>query len=384
MATRATALNPAVLRWAREQIGLSVEDAASRISKAPEDLQAWENGEAYPTFNQLESLAERVYKRPVALFFLPAPPAEPPPTSEFRTLPELERESLEPDTLLALREARAFRESLRELTGGRNPAERRIWRDLRAADRDGERLARRVREYLAVDLDTQTSWGSTRQAMIEWRAVVEAVGVFVFKRSFQQREVSGLCLDDEEFPLLLINNSTASSRQIFTLFHELAHILFDVSGVTTVDTSFVERLTGDARRIEIACNRFAAEFLVPSEAFPWQDFRTRPYDVALESAARRFKVSREVILRRLLDAELVTAEEYRTHVLRWHDEYQQQERGSGGDYYNTQAAYLGPAFLDLAFGQYYAGRVTLPELAEHLGMKAKNVGRLEEKLLARK
>jgi Zn-dependent peptidase ImmA (M78 family) len=263
MATRATALNPAVLRWAREQIGLSVEDAASRISKAPEDLQAWENGEAYPTFNQLESLAERVYKRPVALFFLPAPPAEPPPTSEFRTLPELERESLEPDTLLALREARAFRESLRELTGGRNPAERRIWRDLRAADRDGERLARRVREYLAVDLDTQTSWGSTRQAMIEWRAVVEAVGVFVFKRSFQQREVSGLCLDDEEFPLLLINNSTASSRQIFTLFHELAHILFDVSGVTTVDTSFVERLTGDARRIEIACNRFAAEFLVP-------------------------------------------------------------------------------------------------------------------------
>ncbi len=384
MVTRATALNPAVLRWARQQTGLSVEDAASRIAKSAKDLEAWEAGERFPTYNQLEALAERVYRRPVALFFLPSPPDEAPPASDFRTLPDPEKESLEPDTLLALREARALRESARQLGGGQNPAERQIWRDLHASPGDVLGLARQAREYLGISLADQTSWRSTREAMGAWRDRLEAAGVFVFKRSFEQRDVSGFCLDDPEFPIIVINNSTAFSRQIFTLLHELAHILFDVSSITRVDSSFIDRLTGEAGRIEVACNRFAAELLVPEDAFPWSDFAEPPYDQAVGDVARRFNVSREVILRRLLDAGRVTAAEYREKVWEWFQEYQNLDRGAGGNYYNTQAAYLGRAFLDLAFSQFYAGRVSLPELADHLGVKARNVGLLEETLLARK
>ena len=384
MVTRATALNPVVLRWARQQTGLSVEDAAARIAKSGRDLASWEAGERFPTYNQLEALAERVYRRPVALFFLPSPPDESPPASDFRTLPDPERESLEPDTLLALREARALRESARQLGDGQNPAERQIWRDLHASPDDVLELARQAREYLGISLAGQTTWRSTREAMGEWRDRVEAAGVFVFKRSFEQRDVSGFCLDDPEFPIIVINNSTAFSRQIFTLLHELAHILFDVSGITRVDSSFIDRLTGEAGRIEVACNRFAAEMLVPEEAFPWSVFAERPYDGAVSDVARHFKVSREVILRRLLDAGRVSAAEYRDKVGEWFQEYQTLDRGTGGSYYNTQAAYLGKAFLHLAFTQFYAGRVSLPELADHLGVKARNVGRLEETLLARK
>ncbi|MEX2530538.1 MAG: ImmA/IrrE family metallo-endopeptidase [Gemmatimonadota bacterium] len=384
MVTRATALNPAVLRWAREQAGLSVEEAASRIGKSGTALAEWEAGERFPTYNQLEALAERVYRRPVALFFLPAPPDEVPPVSEFRTLPDPEKESLEPDTLLALREARAFQESARQLSEGRNPAERQIWRDLHASAGDIRGLAGRVRGYLGVSIAEQTAWRSNRDAMSEWRERVEAAGVFVFKRSFEQRDVSGFCLDDPEFPIIVINNSTAFSRQIFTLLHELAHILFDVSGITRVDSSFIERLSGEEGRIEVACNRFAAEVLVPEEAFPWSLFSQRPHDEAVSEVALRFNVSREVILRRLLDAGRVSSTEYREKAWEWFQEYQNADRGRGGNYYNTKAAYLGRAFLDLAFSQFYAGRVSLPDLADHLGVKARNVGRLEETLLARK
>ena len=363
---------------------MTVEDAAARISKSPDDLVAWEAGERFPTYNQLEALAERVYHRPVALFFLPEPPEEHPPVSEFRTLPEPEKASLDADTLLALREAWSFRESIRQLSEGESPAERQIWRDLRSSLGDASVLASRAREYLGVPLAQQMSWRSMSDAMGKWRDLVEAAGVFVFKRSFDQRDVSGFCLDDPEFPVVVINNSTSFSRQIFTLFHELAHVLFDVSGITKVDSSFVDRLSGEAGRIEVACNRFAAEFLVPPDAFPWAEFQRPPYDEAIAAVARRFKVSREVILRRLLDAHRVTSAEYREKVWAWFQEFQGMERGSGGHYYNTQAAYLGRAFLDLAFSQFYAGRLSLPELAEHLGMKARNVGRLEETIMARR
>ncbi len=384
MVTRATSLNPDVLRWARTQSGLSLSEAASRISKSEEDLAAWEAGDRLPTYIQLETLAERVYKRPVALFFLPSPPDEAPPTSEFRTLPDPVRDSLGADTLLALREARAFQFSLQDLSEGRNPARRRIWEDLKASTTDVTTFAQRARAYFGISLQDQAAWTSTRVAMRVWREAIEGAGVFVFKRSFKQRDVSGFCLDHPEFPVIVVNNSTSFSRQIFTLFHELAHVLFDVSSITRVDSSFVDRLTGEAGRVEVACNRFAAEFLLPESVFPWTDFRAPPFDDAIAQTASAFKVSREVVLTRLLDAGRVTQSEYKSQVLEWHREFAEMDRGTGGNYYNTQAAYLGSAFLELAFSQFYAGRVSLPELADHLGIKAKNVGRLEETLLARR
>lgn len=385
MITRATAANPDLLRWARLRAGLSLGEAAERIGKSAKDLEAWESGGAAPTYIQLETLAERVYRRPVALFFLPEPPEEEPLESEFRTLPDAEIDALDADTRFALREARVFMDSVRELSAGLNPADRQIWRAIRGRPgQDMSLLAVEIREYLGVDLETQFSWPNAREAMRSWRDAVEQAGVFVFKRSFKQDDVSGFCLHDPDFPVIVINNSTAFSRQIFTLFHELAHILFDVSGVTKVDSSFIDRMTGSAGRIEAACNRIAAEILVPAAAFPWAEFRGNDLSEPVAQIAQRFRVSKHVVLRRLLDAGRVDQGTYRTMTREWDEEFQGRGAESGGNYYATQTSYLGRTFLDLAFSQFYAGKVSLPELADHLGIKARNVGKLEDFILAQK
>src|SRR5690242_19702404 len=119
MAERVAGLNPDVLVWARTRAGLTIGDVASRLKRDTDTVTAWEDGTDSPTFRQLETLAEKVYHRPIALFFFPAPPPEPDPQSEFRTLPAEEIDSLEPDTRYAVREGLAFRESLVQLTGGR-------------------------------------------------------------------------------------------------------------------------------------------------------------------------------------------------------------------------------------------------------------------------
>src|SRR5690349_10992434 len=111
MVIRASSATPSVLRWARERAGLSLEAAAGAIGRTAEVLAAWESGDAAPTYRQLADLAHRVYKRPVAVFFFPSPPTEAVIASEFRTLPESEREGFAPDTLFALREARAWQMS---------------------------------------------------------------------------------------------------------------------------------------------------------------------------------------------------------------------------------------------------------------------------------
>ncbi|MGH7553950.1 MAG: ImmA/IrrE family metallo-endopeptidase, partial [Longimicrobiales bacterium] len=297
-----------------------------------------------------------------------------------------EFEKLAADTRYAIRQGYAWQESLRELTNRRNPAERLITRLLSAAPGDDVvALAAHVREALGVTLDEQRSWNGREEAFKQWRNVIEGAGVFVFKRSFEQRNISGFSLDDPEFPIIVINNTTAHSRQTFTLCHELAHLVFDVSGITQVDDSYIRRLNGRGRSIEVACNQFAAELLFPEASFPWHLFHASEDLMATVSdVADDYGVSREAVLRRLLDRGIVDQATYLSFAQQWTDEYlEQRGRTKGGNFYATQAAYLGENFLNLAFGLYRAGRVTRPELAEHLGVKARNLDRLEEFLLTR-
>jgi transcriptional regulator with XRE-family HTH domain len=67
-------VEPSVLRWARESIDLTPVAASRKIGVPDDRVEAWERGAEVPTIAQLRKAAE-VYKRSLAVFFLPAPPA---------------------------------------------------------------------------------------------------------------------------------------------------------------------------------------------------------------------------------------------------------------------------------------------------------------------
>ncbi len=376
-------LNPAVLTWARRMAGHSTESAARRFKKEPAVIEAWESGEAVPTYVQLETLAYKIYKRPIAIFFFPTPPAEPELEGLFRTLPGSEFEKLNPDTRYKIRKAYGFRLSLIELHDSTNPADRRIFRDLVfSGETEVEEGAESVRSYLDVSLDDQKAWRDATEALKGWRKAFEEVGIYVFKDSFKQDVISGFCLNDDEFPLIMVSNSTSHTRQIFTLIHELAHILWRTSSLTQQDDTYISSLEHSAQTVEAFCNRFAGEFLVPSNDLrkTLEESGVRDDTASLSSVshlADLYKVSREVILRKFVEQDLISRETYRERVAAWRDRNEQPERG-GGNYYATQATYLGEKYLQLVFGRYYQGRATLEEVADFLNVKAKNVPGLEE------
>lgn len=372
--------NPDVLRWARESSGFTLQEVAKFLNKEESKISEWEAGEASPTYVQLEKLAYELYKRPVALFFFPEPPREPDPTESFRTLPEFEIASLIPDTKHAIREAQAMQIALRELARGIDLDQKFLFRDIPVEPwKDISSIAQSVRDYLEVPLDRQSKWSSTDEALKEWRDAVQDSGVFVFKRSFKQGDISGFCLQDDEFPVVYLNNSAAKSRQIFSLFHELAHLLLRTSGVTKLNDQFVNGLSGEAQDIEVFCNRFANEFLVPSDDFIGRLVVDETPEETAVRLSNHYKVSREVILRRLLDRGTIRPKYYRDMVAKWQEEYENRRRSQkpGGDYYATQATYLGRKYLTLAFRRFYEGYVSLDELAGYLNVKAKNVPGLE-------
>lgn len=71
-------ITPALLRWAREQQGLSVEDVARIAQVSPDMLTAWEQGEARPTLQQALNLARKL-KVPFGYLYLSSPPPDNPP-----------------------------------------------------------------------------------------------------------------------------------------------------------------------------------------------------------------------------------------------------------------------------------------------------------------
>jgi len=380
MAAHLKAVNPEVLQWARERSGMTIEEVAVELKKDESEIEAWESADsdAAPTYGQLETLAYRLYKTPLAVFFFPEPPDEPDAQGQFRLVPGAELDGFEPDTRYAVRLAVAAQESLRELGTGAETAailgavQARRFRSL-------ESLCTRVREELGIPLSNQTSWTSLEDAVKEWRTAVESAGVYVFKRSFKQKSTSGFSLYDERFPVIYINNSNAWARQIFTLFHELAHLLYGASGVTIAGESYLGELDPEEREIEIACNRFAGIFLVPDSDFDIRSSGMAGTEEEVDDLARYYCVSREVVLRKFHDRGRVSEEEYEARASLYNRDYEEaRAQGSkGGNYYSTQASYVSKRYAELAFARYHEGRVTLGELAGHLGVKAKNIGRFE-------
>jgi Zn-dependent peptidase ImmA (M78 family)/transcriptional regulator with XRE-family HTH domain len=389
MGARAEPVNgiqPELLKWARDSANMTTAEVAEKLNKRVEEIEEWENGKGGPSYAQLERLAYEIYKRPLAIFFLPSPPDEPRPRTEFRSLPDADLSSLQRHTVLLIRKGHAFQAALDELYRGRNPSERPLWREIAlTTQRAISTQAQQVRELLGVSLDQVRAESDDDGALKLWRRAIEARGVFVFKDSFKQGEISGFCLRHDEFPIILINNSTTKTRQIFSLLHELAHLLFNRNGISRFDSVGIDELPPQDRAIERFCNSIAAEILVPSRDFTVAvrelnfDPR-RASDEEFAILARRYHVSRSVILRRFLDQGRVTEAFYLEKDQEWAD---QRGRGGrpGGDYYNTQGAYLSERFLRDVVSGYTRRMITKSEVAEMIGVKPKNFEAFQDLVL---
>ena len=382
-------VNPDILRWARETAGYSVEEVVRKLKRKRitiETVESWENGKEFPNYIELERLAYEIYKRPLALFFFPEPPIEETPRQSFRTLPEQEIERFSPRLLFLLRQAKTMQINLDELYEHVNPAQNKIIHDLKFSSNIAfPEMVNAVREYLKIDLEVQMKWKSTTEAFRVWRKAFEEYGVFVFKEAFKEETISGFCFYDEQFPLIYINNSKSITRQIFTLFHELSHLLFRTGGIDTSLEGYVNLLKGENKRIEMFCNRFAGAFLVPDDDFNKRIKYITVNENSVSELAGLYSVSREVILRKFFDRSMVNQQYYEKIIKKWEKEAKKarDNKEKGGTFYNNKGVYLGDSYINLVFSRLYQNRISENQLADYLGIAVKKIPNMEAWLFKR-
>ena len=342
MVVRATGINPAMLRWARERAGYSVEEVARRRRVSSERVKEWEIGKSFPTWKQLEQLAHQDYHRGTVLFLLNDPPEEKTVAEHFPRLPAKALIDLYPDTLYAVRQARIRQDDLAELLGPDGTGERSILRDLRGEVDGGNpsKLAVLVGEYLGVDLNDPDGFSNRIYTFEDFRNRIENTGVWVFKRSFRQKDVAGLCLGDDVYPVIYVGNGLDKEREIFALFNELAHLLFDFNYLERADKRhYLPSMTADCLAIENACNQFAEEFR----------------GVYVHAAAQQARCE---------DAPGDSAENG-------------HKTGNREFYYTVQGTNLGRKYLRAAFRAFEDQRIEELELASFLGVRGHHLDGLE-------
>ncbi len=262
MAETLTGVNGEIIKWAREFYNMTSEEAANAIGVNVEKYSAWENGVEFPTYAKLRKISD-IFRKPSALFFFPSPPELPQVKGDLRTLSTEVVSKLSKNIIIQFEKAKAYQLNLRELYGERNS----ILCNRSEFPKDTDELCNYLREIMSFPIDVQKKRKSAKVVFEIFRDKFYELGIYVFKDSFKDNNVSGLCLNDDHYPIIIINNSMSFARQNFTLFHELFHLLSDTSGAEIIRDDYYVYLNDQQTTDEKACDIFANSFLVPLSDF---------------------------------------------------------------------------------------------------------------------
>ncbi|TGM34779.1 helix-turn-helix domain-containing protein [Leptospira biflexa] len=369
MSRNSVSINPNLIIWARERARLSVETLSKRFPK----IQEWEGGRLQPTLRQLEDFATAVHV-PIGYLFLPEPVQEALPVSDFRTIADRELSRPSPnllDTLYLCQERQTWYREYMQLhrldslffVGSANLSDSPI------------NIARRIKTQLGLTIAKRRSFTNWTEALRSFVQLVEETGVLVMAssivgsnthRPLDVEEFRGFALADTFAPLIFINTSDSKAAQMFTLFHELAHLYLGESGISNASVGqFSEK------EIERWCNAVAAEFLMPMEETLAEYNADVPILDEIQRLAKIFKVSSLVALRRLYDAKKINQRDF------W--KFFQEEVGrisevqisgsGGGDFYRTLGVRVGNRFARAVVTSTLEGQTLFRDAFRMLGFK---------------
>jgi Zn-dependent peptidase ImmA (M78 family)/transcriptional regulator with XRE-family HTH domain len=385
MARSAEALvRPELLVWAREDAGLSLEEAARKISVNPDRVAAWESGEARPTIAQLRKAAT-AYKRPLAVFFLSRPPKKFQAMHDFRRFAGSARQE-SPELRYAIRNVRYRRQvalDLFELLG----IVPQPFLGSATITENPEDVAHRVRSLLGIDIKQQRAWKTHYDAMNAWRAALEKLDVLVFQVSdVDLSEMRGFSIGERSLPAIGLNIKDAVRGRIFTMLHEFSHLMLNQAGLCDLEERALR--PSAEQKVEIFCNHVAGASLLPMNYLMRDEIvlrhgtRSEWTDAELDSLSRNYQVSREVALRRLLIAGRTTDHFYESKIEQYQAEYARMEKSEGFAPPHIMAlATAGTLFARLVLENYHREKITSSDVSEFLNVRLKHLPRIEASLL---
>lgn len=380
-------VTPRLLEWARHTAGFSLEEAAARLGRNPEEVRAWESGDSRPTYVQAKKAAG-LYQRPLAVFYMEEPPSDFETLKDFRRLPEYTDREWPRQALIFFRAMQEKQEWLSRFLADSDASELAFVAS-RNINHPATEFAQEILQTIWPHGTRPGKYESRRELLVAWIERAEAAGIYVFKAPGIDTEVfRGYVIADKLAPVIVLNSRDALVGQLFSLVHELVHLWLGASAVSNHGTRGKYSDSTLAKQ-EWFCNKVASLCLLPPTiAHDIMDNAINRYqDVsdAVASVSRRFKISEEAVARRFLDRGIISSLQYRElrefYQERWAEKrFKQQERQKASDrgpsFFVTKNSQLSSMFLRQVVMAYASEHVTGRDASALLGTKINKIPKL--------
>lgn len=374
-------LSKEVLVWARESLALTRTQASESTGISPKRLLQLELGEKQPTLEEIKAFS-KTYKRTIATLLLNKPPQEKPLPADRRTVDSKALGHFHEKTIMAVRKARALAQSVVDLRNEMGVAFPKFQMAATIQD-DPQMVAGKIRRMLQLDeIREVKSLKTSLEAYIE---KVESLGVAVFQLSLTQDDVRGFAIVDDIVPIIgLKRGGEPPHSKIFTLFHELGHIILNEGAISDLSVNPLWEL-------EKWCNAFAAEVLIPTSELLRMpivhEYQKQGQKIwankHLYGLADYFHVGPLAILRRLLENGLTTKDFYKERHEKWNKpQFGRSKNPEGRNLAREAVQEKGKTYIGLAFKAFDQNRINVKDLSDFLGVKLSYIPKTRELLNA--
>ncbi len=372
-------INSEKITWCCADHGTTPGKLASAVGISLATMERVLTGERGLTFPQLSKVASFFGRG--ALFFLEPGPVDETQvhTAAFRTLAN-QKPELTTELKLLIERVERQREIYLSLREDLDGADLPRFEEPEDLPRDNPKEAAKVaRRWLGLD-DNNT--------FDSYRAALETRGVLVFRSNgyngkwqiAKKSPILGFSIYDRDCPVIVVKKQASESQQSFTLMHELGHLLLHRSSSIDDERDIQFHQQGH----EKDANTFAGHLLVPAAFLARVDDKYRPrqvseFDEWLKPLRRKWGLSTEVILRRLLDVGRLSQEQYADYR-HWRSAQSSPEQNGGArmNRHREPSHIFGDRFVRAVLDALNSRYITLAKASSYLdGLKINDLHRLE-------
>lgn len=379
---RIQALNTQRLLWCCDDYGITLDQLAVSVNVPGHILDEVVAGNRGLTFHQLQTIAA-FFNRGVLFFIEPGPVSETNVHSpQFRTLSN-QKTHLTPEIRHIIEQVEAQRAVYLSLLDDMDESEKSNFEPPQFDRSNVTQAAQRVREWLGLQAETKYDFET-------YRTLVEKKGILVFLSNGyngkwqipKHNPIIGFSLYQPVCPVIFIKKQDAEVRQTFTLMHELGHLLLHADSAIDEESDF-DSDEGN----EKAANLFAGLVLVPDSFVASISDANRPvsaneYEGWLAGYSKRWGVSTEVILRRLLTLGHMQRNEY-AEYREWKQAQIVEQGSEGRRMYREREPkrMFGDTFVRTVIDALNARHITMNRASTYLdNIKIEDVHKLEKHL----
>lgn len=351
-----------------EKSNVPLEMLQSKVADIEEIL----NGDKMPTFNQLSKIAQTL-NVPTGLLLLKSTIDTNENLLNFRTVNSDNLNGMSNELKDTIMEMQVKQEFLRDEVDYTLDFIGKF-----SIEDDYLKVVEDIRGYLNIPLDYQKETG--QNALEYFRNKINQIGVFVFfngkikdntHRTLNVKEFRGFVLSDTKAPIIFVNQKDSKAGQLFTLIHELVHLFINQQEIFNLIET--EWYTFDPT--EAFVNKVTAELLVPKDEI----VKLNSFDI--DFLAKKFPVSKFVIVRRLLEIGVTSEAEYKAKVIQLEKEFEEIssiKKTSSGNYNNNLKFRMDKTFFRYVENAVKQNRISYTDAFNIIGVGYKGYKTLAE------